>query len=300
MSSKSIHVQLRVLAGVGSVEQGNYKGSTTVSELLASHPGHDLIMDHKLMVCVPSVGTRFAVSISWDDTATDIKRKIEELAKLSAEHQVLSADGVIFEGDERLLATMSDMARPSINLEVKGASEGEESEFLRDHLPDIAATGRSIEILSPESTLADLGLVDSCTLYVMPRRVPTIQVVLPMDRGTAPIELSSSDMSVGDLKAAIALAHGFDPSAVRLVFSGRQLKMNSKLLSALGIIDESIVTVLPSLNKTETILPLEEPAKPVSPVSNSASHILRCAVLGSAALVALIVASFKTWGAGRR
>ncbi|KAL1524803.1 hypothetical protein AB1Y20_019683 [Prymnesium parvum] len=136
MSSKSIHVQLRVLAGVGSVEQGNYKGSTTVSELLASHPGHDLIMDHKLMVCVPSVGTRFAVSISWDDTATDIKRKIEELAKLSAEHQVLSADGVIFEGDERLLATMSDMARPSINLEVKGASEGEESEPRLGALPD--------------------------------------------------------------------------------------------------------------------------------------------------------------------
>lgn len=299
--SDSVSFRLCHLGRVATVKQEVCRASATVAELLVPYPGHDLVADHKLIVCVPCVGTKFAISIAWNDTADDIKRKIEARTKLSIEYQVLSVGCAIMEGREQLLTEVANPARPTVHLSVKGASEGEEAAFLRDNLPAVAVTGRFVETLAPESTLAEV-IVESnctlfdCTLFALPRYTPTIELILPLGGGTATIELSGHGMSVGDLKTAVARAHGFERESLRLVFSGRRLNFDKKLLCELGIMDESIVTVLPppprpppaaEAAQMEAILATERAEKSGSPPRMLHTMMFSAAGLAIALAIAL-------------
>ena len=141
---------------------------------------------------------------------------------------------------------MSDAARPDLDLDVRGASEGQEAAFY-DRLKRIVETGRRVERLAPESTLADLGAKDGGQLefVAVPSSAPAIQLGLPRSDDTVPLDITGDDMTVGDLKEAVARNRGCERASVRLVFGGRTLGDDLKRLVELGIVDESLVTMLP-------------------------------------------------------
>jgi len=212
-------------------------------ELLVPYPGHDIVEQLKLLVEVPVTGAKFSIDFKWNDTLEVIRLKIQQRTQLPVENQELSIDGRALASEDSVLAShMKCMERATVQLKVVNASEAVEGDFYSDKLPRITVTGRTMEKLSPESTVADLGLKGDCELLVVRHSTPTIKLRLTDRDATVTLDIAEG-MSVGDLKTQIGTTQGIAHDSIRLVFSGRRLNIDSKLLSDHGIMDESTVTV---------------------------------------------------------
>ena len=288
----ALTLRLRFTSSAERVESVRFDRSATVATVLQQFPSHELLLRLSAMVHVPATGVRFPISFRLEDTVQDAKLQIEARTQLPARHQQL----LIHESELGPECKLRDVLKPvehgTLELRLINESEAQASEFYRDTLPEIAATGRRNETFALTDTLADLGLVDGQELYLVPRMKKLVQVNL---LGKAHSLEITEGMRVGDLKKEIAINHHI-PGRIRLVFCGRTLNDDDKLLEEYGIMSDSVVTVLPRPDlKADTPVRLEtaeattHPEIKTNAMDAPAFKVSRIAILGFVVTIAAVL-----------